>query len=113
MDVVVKKIAALGIPGVVILIATATTGYSGAAALTAALAALGPFGMIGGLFTLGAIGLISHAISGYGVRAIIQAVVKEQVKTKTKQEIISEIEKYPVSKDLKLRIFNYLDSLEV
>jgi hypothetical protein len=38
MDEAVRKIAALGLPGVIFLIAMATTGFTGAAAITAALA---------------------------------------------------------------------------
>ncbi len=41
MDEVVKKIAALGLPGVILVTIMATTGLTGAAAITAALAFLG------------------------------------------------------------------------
>lgn len=41
MDQIVDKIAALGVPGLVLLVAMAFTGWAGAAALTTALAALG------------------------------------------------------------------------
>jgi hypothetical protein len=47
MDEVVRKIAALGLPGVVLLVTMASTGLAGAAAITAALAALGPAGIMG------------------------------------------------------------------
>ena len=49
MDKLLDKIAALGVPGVVLAVAMETTGYVGAAALTTALATLGgPLGMLGG-----------------------------------------------------------------
>jgi len=48
MDKIVSKIAALGVPGLVLLVAISATGLYGAAAITTALAALGPFGMVGG-----------------------------------------------------------------
>jgi len=75
MDEAVRKIAALGLPGVVLLIAMATTGFTGAAAITAALAMLGPGGMIGGIMFLGVIGIATdalcdillHRIRDYGV----------------------------------------------
>ncbi|MDY7009004.1 MAG: hypothetical protein SWX82_35140 [Cyanobacteriota bacterium] len=44
MDEAVRKIAGVGLPGVILLIAIATTGFSGAAAITVALAMLGPGG---------------------------------------------------------------------
>ena len=54
MDKLVNKIVALGVPGLVLLIAMHLTGFAGAAALTAALASLGgPLGMLGGLAVLG------------------------------------------------------------
>lgn len=53
LDQVVAKIAALGVPGLVLLIAMTATGYTGAAALTTALVSLGPGGMLGGIATLG------------------------------------------------------------
>ncbi|MFM6039787.1 MAG: hypothetical protein ACKPBB_18935 [Sphaerospermopsis kisseleviana] len=49
MDKIVDKIAALGVPGLVLVVAMAFTGWAGAAAITTGLAVLGgPFGMLGG-----------------------------------------------------------------
>lgn len=42
LDHVTGKVAGLGVPSLVLIIAMGATGYTGAAALTAALAALGP-----------------------------------------------------------------------
>ena len=72
MDKIVSKIAALGVPGLVLTVAIGATGLAGGAAITTALAAIGPGGMIGGLVTLGVIGLISEGISKYGVDAIFR-----------------------------------------
>ena len=59
MDKLVDKIVALGVPGLVLLIAMSATGWAGAAALTTALAALGgPLGMLGGIAVLGMLSLI-------------------------------------------------------
>ncbi|MGO8433483.1 hypothetical protein, partial [Rhizobium johnstonii] len=63
---IVSKIAALGVPGLVLTVAIGATGLAGGAAITTALAAIGPGGMIGGLVKLGVIGLISEGISKYG-----------------------------------------------
>ena len=48
MDKLVSKIAALGIPGLVLVTAIGATGLAGGAAITTALAALGPGGILGG-----------------------------------------------------------------
>ena len=51
MDKIVSKVAALGVPGLVLVIAINATGLAGGAAITTALAALGPGGMKGGIAT--------------------------------------------------------------
>ena len=105
MDKIVGKIAALGVPGLVLIVAVGATGLAGGAALTAALAALGPGGMIGGIATLGVIGLVSEGIAEFGFDAIFNAVVKELYKRgETKETILHKIEKYPVSKGLKRKL---------
>ena len=113
MAKIVSIIAALGIPGLILVTAIGATGLYGAAATTAALAALGPGGMMGGIATLGVICLISKGISQYGFNAIFTAVVKELYKRgETKESIINKINKYPVSKTLKLQLKDILDQLE-
>ena len=105
MDKIIGKIAALGVPGLVLLTAIGASGLFGGAAITASLAALGPGGMIGGIITLGLIGLISEAIAEYGFDAIFNAVVKELYKRgESKESILNKIEKYPVSKGLKRKL---------
>jgi hypothetical protein len=114
MDFVVKKIAALGIPGLILVIIMALSGLKGAAALTFSLAALGgPLGMLGGLGALGLIGLISHSFSKYGMEKIVKAVIRENLKTKNHEEIIAEIKKYPISKDMKLKMIDYVENTSV
>ena len=113
MDKIVSIIAALGIPGLILVTAIGATGLYGAAATTAALAALGPGGMMGGIATLGVMWLIPKGISQYGFNAIFTAVVKELYKRgETKESIINKINKYPVSKTLKLQLKDTLDQLE-
>ncbi|MDU5273068.1 MAG: hypothetical protein E6162_07685 [Finegoldia magna] len=110
MDKIVSKIVALGVPGLVLLLAIGATGYVGAAAITAALCAIGPFGMIGGIATLGLIGLISQAISEYGFEKIFVQVVKELVKKgETKESIFLKINSYKISKSLKLKLKEILE----
>jgi hypothetical protein len=113
MDKIVAKIAALGVPGLVLVIAISATGLAGGAAITAALAALGPGGMIGGIATLGVLGLISEGIAKYGMDAIFSAVVIELYKRgETKESILNKIQKYPISKDLKRRLRESLEKVE-
>ena len=113
MDQVVDKIAALGVPGLVLLVAMAVTGWAGAAALTAALAVLGgPFGMLGGIAVLGVLGLISKSLADYGFETMFKAVVEEfKRKGKSKAAIEQEIESYPISRELKLKIKDYLRTI--
>ena len=105
MEKIVSKLVALGVPGLVLLIAVSTSGLAGGAAIIAALAALGPGGIIGGIVTLGLIGLVAHGIAEYGVEAISCSVIKELLKEgETKESILEKISKYPISKSLKSRL---------
>lgn len=113
MDKIVSKIVALGVPGLVLITAIGATGLAGGAAITAALAALGPGGMIRGIVTLGAIGLISEAITEYGVDTIFKAVVTELYRRgETKESLLTKISKYPVSNNLKLKLKESIQHLE-
>ena len=102
MDEIVRKIVALGLPSVVLLITMATTGLTGAAAITAALAMLGPGGMIGGILFLGVIGLASESLSKYGLAEILKGVYRERCKNgETTEKLCSEINGLWISDDLK------------
>ena len=78
MDEVVRKIAALGLPGVILLIAMAVTGLTGAAAITTALAMLGPGGMIGGIALLGVVGIAADALSKFGLEALLVGIYRDK-----------------------------------
>lgn len=110
MDKVIEKIAALGIPGLVLLVAIGATDLVGGAAIITALAAIGPGGIIGGIVTLGVIGLISEGIAEFGFNTIFNSVVKELYnRGETKESILEKIEKYPISKGLKMKLRGALD----
>jgi hypothetical protein len=110
MDKIVDKIVALGVPGLVLLVAIGTTGLAGGAAVVAALALLGgPLGMLGGLALLGLMVLISNAVAKYGFRRIFESVVKGlQSKGTSRGEILSKINGYPISEDLKRQLRDLL-----
>lgn len=111
MEKIISKVAALGVPGLILVVAMAASGLSGAAAVTAALAALGPGGMIGGLVFLGISGLLAHGLTEFGFDRIFCGVVKELYKKgETKTSILEKIEKYPVSKSLKRKLREELDN---
>lgn len=67
--------------------------------------------MLGGVALLGLIGMISHAFAEFGVEKVIEAVVKEQLKKRSKRDIISEIKRYPITKGLKLKIINSIENI--
>ncbi len=105
MEKLVSKIAALGVPGLILLVAINASGYVGGAAIVTALSALGPGGIIGGIATLGIIGLIVQGLTEFGMDAIFSAVVRELLKKgETKESILRKIEKYPISKSLKRKL---------
>ena len=112
MDKIVNKIVGLGVPGLVLLIAMSVSGWVGAAAITSALAMLGgPFGMLGGIAVLGILSMISQGLAEYGFEALLGATISGlQAKGKTNAQIEKEINFYPISKELKFKIKEYLKS---
>ncbi|GLY46076.1 hypothetical protein Llac01_14530 [Leuconostoc lactis] len=113
MDELIKKIMGFGVPGIILTIAMSLSGYAGAAALTVALASLGPFGMLGGIAVLGAIGFSADKITEYGIEKIAKGVVRERLKTQSKDELKKEIRKYYISKSMKLKICDFIDRAAV
>ncbi len=111
MDELVKKLSGFGIPMIVLLIAMKATGLVGAAAMTAALAALGPFGMIGGIGVLIAVSISADKIAEFGYERITKMVVKEQLKTITKEEMINKINRLPITKSMKLKIIDFIEKV--
>lgn len=102
MDEFARKFAALGLPGIILLITMATTGLTGAAAITAALAMLGPGGMIGGIAFLGVIGIATDVLSKYGLSAALKGVYLERKqKGEFYKDLCKEIDGLWISSDLK------------
>jgi hypothetical protein len=93
MDEVVKKVAALGLPGVILVVTMGATGLTGAAAITAALAFLGgPAGMLGGIAVLGLTGLITDALAKVGLEDFLTAVYCERRRSEPHGKLLSEID---------------------
>ena len=113
MDELVKKIAGFGVPAIVLLVAMSSTGLAGAAALTAALAALGPFGMLGGLGLLAIIGLSADKIAEIGYEHIAILVIKEQLKTNSKEEMKRKVKNMPITKGMKLKILEFINNTDI
>lgn len=112
MERIVAKLAGLGVPSLIFVVAISTTGLTGAAAITAALALLGPGGIIGGIAFLGVAGLITDAIAEFGADKLLTAVVKElYFRGGSKESIKEKVKKYPVSKKLKLKLYQTLDEV--
>ena len=113
IDEVVERIAGLGVPGLVLLVAMSSTGLFGGAAIVTGLATLGgPFGMIGGIGTVVLSGFIAAAISKYGFENIFRRVVKKlREQGLTKEEILQKINRYPIAKELKLKLRDYIENM--
>ncbi|MFS0517034.1 hypothetical protein ACEYW6_20270 [Nostoc sp. UIC 10607] len=108
MDEIVKKLAGLGLPGVILVILTVTSGGS-SAAIAATLTALGgPFGVVGGIALLGLITVVGDAVAGYGLESIVKAIYKERSKNESVQVLLKEIKDLPITEELKLKLKNEL-----
>ena len=110
MDKVVQKLVGLGIPGLVLLVAIATSGVAGGAAIMVALATLGgPFGMLGGFALLGILTLVADALAKFGLEKIFAAVVTGLVERGHSQQAIRDsIRSYPLTSEFKSKILSYL-----
>lgn len=114
IDEVVERIAGLGVPGLVLLVAISASGLFGGAAIVTGLATLGgPFGMIGGIGTVVLSGFIAAAISRYGFENIFRRVIKKlREQGGTEEEILQKIDRYPIAKELKLKLRDYIENME-
>lgn len=110
MDEVVKKIASLGLPGVLFAVALSITtgaGLAGAAATTSALAMLGgPFGgMVAGIMILVGSSAVADVISHYGIETLLQAVYEKRVEQgESREKLCREIGSLWLSDSLRYRL---------
>lgn len=106
VDELVKKVAALGLPGAIVLVMLGTAEeVERNVALPVILGTLGgPFGMIGGLATLGLLTLLTDSLAEYGIESLLTAVYKERSKKESLNGIIREINELPISDELKYKL---------
>ncbi|MHC5597718.1 MAG: hypothetical protein ACYTXC_17565 [Nostoc sp.] len=108
MDEIVKKIAGLGLPGVILVILAVASGGSSAAIAAAITALGGPFGIVGGIGILGLITVLGDTVAGYGIEAILKAIYKERSKTESVRFLLKEIKDLPITEELRLKLKNEL-----
>ena len=111
MDEIAKKLAGLGLPGVIILILAVTSAGSNAAIVAALTAIGGPLGILGGIGFLGLTTVVGDRVAAYGIEAIIKAVYSERLKTESETLLIKEIEELPISDELKAKLKDHLSSV--
>ncbi|MBD2502510.1 hypothetical protein [Anabaena azotica] len=113
MDELVKKIAGLGLPGILFVIATASSGGS-VAAVVAMLSSLGgPLGLLGGLGLLGLVGVLGEYIASFGIEAILKLVYTERSKTDSVRFLLKEIDELPITDDLKVKLKDHISPVGV
>ncbi|MBE8998680.1 hypothetical protein IQ274_10760 [Nostoc sp. LEGE 12447] len=108
MDEIAKKLAGLGLPGIILVILTVTSAGSNAAIVAALTAIGGPFGIVGGIGILGLITVVGDTVAGYGIEAVLKAVYTERSKTESVRYLLKEIKDLPISEELKLKLKNHL-----
>jgi hypothetical protein len=108
MDDIVKKLAGLGLTGVILVILTVTTGGSSAAVAATLTALGGPFGIVGGIALLGLVTVVGDTVTGYGIEAILKGIYTERSKTESVIFLFKEIQGLPITEELKLKLKNQL-----
>lgn len=113
LDEIVSKLAAIGVPSLILLLTMTTTGLAGAAAMTASLALLGPGGMLGGVVTLLAGGVFAEVLAKFGIETVTSLVIAKMYQNgKTQEEIEMEIRKFPLSNNLKIKLIDKFKELQ-
>ncbi|XSG74022.1 hypothetical protein ACP8Y2_17745 [Herpetosiphon llansteffanensis] len=113
LEKIARKLASLGLPGVVFVVVLSTQGLlglSGAAAITSTLSFLGgPVGMIGGISLLVLLVPVGEILGKYGLEKVLLAIYQERMKQGTSlTKITNEIKKIGVSESLQAKIIAQL-----
>ncbi|WP_414546343.1 GTPase [Nostoc sp. CCY0012] len=111
MEEVIRKVAAMGLPGVILVVVMATTGLTGAAAITSALAILGgPAGMLGGIAVLGITGTLTDILAKFGIELVLMRIYEKRSEIEPIEKLTQEIDKLPfISSGLKRKLTRIID----
>lgn len=113
MDEVIKKLTGFGIPAIIFLGTVSANSFTGAAAITYALAAIGPGGMVGGVIFLLIAAVASTALADYGVDELLKGVIKLMLENgETKESLKKKVEKWPIAKKTKLKLYDFINNID-
>ena len=106
LDKIIDKISFLGVPGLVFLVLMSFSPWAGGAAIMSTLSILGgPFGAIAGIGVLMVFSKYGSKISSLGYNKVITMVIDRMRKNgKTRDEIVGEINRFPISEELKEKV---------
>ncbi len=97
LDEVLQKLASLGLPGIIFIIAVAASSSTTYPMIYALLGLGGPLGVIGGLGVLGISTIIGDMVTGYGIEAVLKAVYLQRRETETQEYLQTKMrEKYRI-----------------
>lgn len=111
MDKVVSRITLLGVPGLVVLVASSMYNKMKTTAILLALAIFlpGPLFLVAGVTAVGFYHHVAKAIRVHGLDPLVNAVLDDlYIKGHTPESIASAVEKYPIPQDLKARVNSLL-----
>ena len=111
MDEVIRKVAALGLPAVILAVVMASTGLFGAAAITSALAILGgQAGMFGGMVVLGTSGILADILAKFGIELALMRIYEIRSEKENVEKLCQEIDNLPfISNELKQKVKTLID----
>ncbi|MBD2665278.1 heat shock protein DnaJ domain protein [Richelia sinica FACHB-800] len=93
MDELVRKVAAVGLPIIILVGTMAATGFTGAVAMTKALAFLGgPVGMLGGIAVLVFTALITDALAKLILEGFLISIYSQRRETQPHTKLLKEID---------------------
>lgn len=104
MEEIIRKLAALGLPGVILVTLAATSAGSNAAVVATLTALGGPFGIIGGIGLLGLLGVVGDLLVEYGIESVLQLIYNERSKSESISSLVQEINNLPIKDELKTKL---------
>lgn len=111
MDNVISRVTMLGVPGLVILIASDMYGKVRTTAILMALSIFlpGPLFLVAGFTAIGLYHHLKKNIRIHGLDPLVEGTLAElYVKGQTPESIASAVEKYPVPNALKERVLGFV-----